>query len=261
MKSLYNQIARPTHSLVRYLPVLEQPMTTMQTEDEEILRLMEQMHAESKPIQMLNIFRGLPISYHALIDHIEMGYVHLKVHGYQAVAIALEKRTFVQGGLLPEPVRANPVAVSVASQEVTLNRFAYAKSPVGQRTTPRVQPKEPLKVEVRTSKGQISAMIADLSASGMGVFTFGTYIDYRLDLKRNDQVELCIHLPGGRTLCLPGAISNMKRERSTMLYRLGLETYPDPIAAAALSDYVANRSAEILQELETMYRTMCDAIA
>ena len=82
-----------------------------------------------------------------------------------------------------------------------------------------------------------------------------------LDLKRNDQVELCIHLPGGRTLCLPGAISNMKRERSTMLYRLGLETYPDPIAAAALSDYVANRSAEILQELETMYRTMCDAIA
>ncbi len=206
---------------------------------------------------MINVFRGVPITYDATITMISQGYVAINVHAFQAVCISLDKRTYIQSEYIPEPVKGHPVAVDIISRDVILNRFTYAEKTFGNRMSLRVQPKEPLHVIIHAKNSSVTATLADLSSKGMGIFAFETRVENRMDYKRGDPIEMVIKLPRlNNEIKLKGSITNITQERGTILTRLGIHTDPEQDSEHSLLDYITDRKAEIMEELEVIYETM-----
>lgn len=226
--------------------------------NEEIMEKLRANYEAQKPIQLLNVFRGIPIVHEGKLILASQGYVVLSVHGYQAVCIVLERRTYLQSDFLPRPVKASPIAVDVAHGEVVLTRFTPAGEMIGQRMSPRVQSKEVMRVQIQTDSGSLTANLADISLSGVGVFTFGALTEDQLALKRNKMVDLNVRLLDGRPpLTIKGKVTNITQDRATMLHRVGVCTYPDDDSTRLLMEYIALRQDEIMHELEMTYQVMC----
>jgi hypothetical protein len=205
----------------------------------------------------MNAFRGVPVLHDASIMMLGQGNLALKVHPHQVLCIAMEKRTYLKSDMLTQVVRAYSVSTNVRQGEVVLARFAPARSSVGNRLSLRVQPREPLRVLLRTAQKETLATLADLSAKGVGVFYFAAVTGEELDAHQSDELEVELVLPPhGKKLVMPGKVTNTGRERGDMLFRLGLQTFPKPEIEVMLLDYIALRQLEIMEELEAMYQTM-----
>lgn len=215
-----------------------------------------------RAVEMINIFRGVPVSNRAEITMVSKGYVALKAHSYQAVCVSMEKRTFLRGGNITGILRGHPVSVDVASGDILLTRLSPVEESVGQRMGLRVQPKEPVRVEIRTARGSVSSTLADLSPRGLGLFTFGAYVNDRADLAPGDRVDMEVYIPMSDTpLHFTGEIVNIRRERNSLLHRIGLHVQPDESAVQDLGRYIECRRTEILQELEKTYQVMVSSHA
>jgi hypothetical protein len=228
------------------------------TTSDEILSQIEANFRSGKPLQLLNVFRGIPITYEAQISVFSQGYVVLNTHAYSAACIALEKRTYLQSEFIPQPVRGYPLSVNVCKAEVVLSRFSTAESTIGKRLSPRVQPKEPLQIDIHTSEATFMVALADISPAGVGVFTFATETEANIPLRRNDEVRFETFLPEiGQSLAVTGKVTHVTRERDTRLVRLGIQTPLDSVAHALVQEYIDHRTTEIMSELESVYQTMC----
>lgn len=210
-----------------------------------------------RSIEMINIFHGVPVSNRAEITMVSKGYVALNAHSYQAVCVSMEKRTFLRGGDLEGILRGHPVSVDVASGDILLTRLSTVQASLGQRMGLRVQPKEPVRVEIRTARGSVSSTLADLSPQGLGLFTFGAYVKDRADFQPGDQVEMEVHIPmSDSPLHFSGEVVNIHKEHNSLLHRVGLQVKPDESAVKDLGRYIECRRTEILQELEKTYQVM-----
>lgn len=213
-----------------------------------------------KPVTLMNIFRGVPIEHLATFQSINQGIVTLQVHEYQAVSIALEKRAYLKCDTLPVIVRAYPILVRLNEKHVALTRFTSAERAFITRSYLRVQPQEPVKVDIHTGEETLSGTIADICTKGLGIFAFGAYVSERLNLERNHPVELEFSLPGSNVaITLTGRITSITREHGTLLNRLGIQTTPVAVSEQELIDYIQRRQKEILLELESLYQGMLKA--
>ena len=225
---------------------------------EDILRRLWTSFQAHQTVKMLNMFRGMPVSYDATIALISQEYAALTVHGYQAACIFLEKRAYLQSQVLPEVVQAHPISIDVPHGEVILNRFSITGLNFSRRMATRVQPKESVRVQIHTNEATIPGSLADLSVSGMGVYTFGAYVSEQMDLSRHEVVSLELTLPlVERRLELQGRVINVSRERFTLLSRCGIEIVIDPEAETILQEFISQRKSQVFQELEAVYQAIC----
>ncbi len=215
------------------------------------------IHDTQKPLKLINSYRGLPIAYDARVITISQGYVACKVHEYQAVCMALEGKTYIQCDLLPEILQARPVAVDVLKKEAILTEFVGVGQSVGKRAAVRVQPKEPADVEIYDGEHRIPGKLADISSTGVGVFTFATYIYGDLSFTKNSDVFVDVRLPGSdQILRFEGKINSVVHQKGTFLHRLGVKILPNPTAEPVLQQYVGRRQDEVMQELRAIYESM-----
>ena len=225
--------------------------------DEQILSLFWPLFLAHKPVQLLNVFHGVPISYEATISMISQTYLGLSVHRYQAVCIALEKYTYLQSEKLPHSIRAHSVAVDIREQEVLLDQLIHPSDNLGNRTNLRVQPKEPIIIEIHKNGYRYIARLADLSLQGMDKFTLGIQGEHEFNLRQNQEVELSLKLPGADSqFCICGVAGRHSFDQQKKLHRLKIQLSPDSSSEPVLADYISQRQAEIMQELELLYKSM-----
>ncbi len=236
---------------------MEEELLTQQ--DEEVLSALRKMAEANQRLQLMNVFRGIPIINDSQINIVSQGFVLLTVHPYQAVCMTLEKHTFIKCEYFTQLMQATPVAVDVPHAEVVLSHFTPTSDTVGKRMGVRVQSKELVRVEIFSEGGSVVANMADLSTCGVGVYTFGAYTDEQIELRRGREVDLVLHLPDSDDVYLHGKIINVKRERDSMLRRLGIQTFPTPDTETPLLKYIGEREQEIMQELEMTYHVMLKA--
>ncbi len=226
-------------------------------EFDEVMKQFEAIAAQEKPIRLINAYRGIPISYEASIVTINQGYVALRVHPYQATCMALEGKTHVQSELLSEVYRAKAVAVDVMKNQAILTEFIGAGSTVGNRMTARVQPREPIDAEIYDGEHRIPGKLADISPSGVGVFTFATYIYGDLTFEKGGKIFVDFLLPtSDEVVRCQGKITSLVHQPGTFLHRLGMQIAPTPSSEPVLHQYVALREEEILDELKRVYKSM-----
>jgi hypothetical protein len=225
--------------------------------DEQILSQLWSLFLTHKPVRLLNVFHGVPISYEATISMISQTYLGLSVHRYQVVCIALEKYTYLQSERLPKPVRAYAVAVDIGEQEVMLERLIPASNNLGNRTNLRVQPKEPIFIEIHRNGERLIASLADLSLQGVDKFTLGILGESEFNLRQNQEVDLSLKLPRANAqLRICGVAGRHGFDQQRNLHRLKIQLSPDSSSETVLTDYISQRQAEIMQELELIYKSM-----
>jgi hypothetical protein len=121
----------------------------------------------------------------------------------------------------------------------------------------RVQPKDPLDVWITYGGEKFRGNLADISSNGVGVFLVSAYLKSPGLLKKNEQVQMIVRLPGERgvgiEVRLPGTILYINRDRGS--FRLGVSTSPESHGKTTISQFVAQRQAEIMRELRILYDT------
>jgi hypothetical protein len=227
------------------------------TEPSILKKLFENLK-NRQPLHLINVYQGIPIRHDAKITMISQGYIILNVHPRHAVCIAIEKYTYIQSKYFDHTYKAHLAAIDVPAREVMVVHLLPAENDLDKRTALRVQPKEPLPVKLFLGNYELSGVLADLSPQGIGLFTFWAYINSNLEFQRDDEVYVELSLPN-RTekMRLRGKITYTKRESENVMYRLGVQTSPDYEANQILTHYIEQRKAEILEELDRKYDTMC----
>lgn len=203
-------------------------------------------------VRLVNEYKGIPISYEAVLQSVGENSATLAVHKYQAVCLELERRTFIISEGLTSVLRAQVASVDVVSSTSTLNEFSYAPETIGGRSAVRVEPKEPVTVTLLSQGRKFSGSLADISVSGLGVYTVAAYIYTPGFLKKGAPVQIAFKLPSERgEIRLPGMVLNITKDKGS--YRLGIGTTPDALSKNAISQFVAQRQSEILREVKMFY--------
>jgi hypothetical protein len=213
--------------------------------------------SEKKPVTMYNTYRGLPFSHDADILAVEQGSVATRIHQHQAVSMAMEGRTHLHSSVLPEVIRANVVEVDFRKKQAILSEFTGVGDAVGKRANVRVQPSEPLDAEISDGRRWIRGRIADLSTSGVCIFTF-TASMYTLSFGVDREVFIDFMPPRFDTVVrFMGVITNTSDQEGSYLHRLGLKIFPNPEIQPLLEGYITAQQQVILQEMEQAYHSMC----
>jgi hypothetical protein len=224
---------------------------------DEMMFVFKQVLDSQQPVTLINTYRGFPISYPASLMAVDQGYVAMSVHEYQAVAIALEGKTYLQSSNLPEVIQGTAVGVDVARKRVAVTELKGVGHSVGRRTSIRVQPSDPIDAEIYDGRRRIAGKIADISTHGVGVFTFAAYIYGDLSFEKDKEVFIDFRLPTTDTIVrFQGMIASISAQKATYMHRLGLKIFPSIEVEPLLQEYIKQRKDETMLELKLVYESM-----
>ena len=218
----------------------------------EILGHLEKMAENGKSLRLLNVFKGIPVSYEAGIRRIDGLLVEFNVHRYQVLCLEIEKQTIIQESGLPYPIKADVLAVDKFVNTAYLYNFTYASQTVGLRSSIRVQPEHPIEVLITRQNLRMRGMLIDISTEGAGMqLTLAAFVYGARTLSRGTTIKISLQVPGETAeIQLPGTVSYIVRQKD--FYRLGMSARPDLEAKRILSQFITQRQAAILRELRLM---------
>lgn len=224
---------------------------------DNVMRLFHMLLSAGEPVTLLNTYRGFPVEHEATVLTLEQGYVAIGIHEHQAVCMALEGKTFIQNRRVPEVIRAVVMAVDVVKKRAVLTEFEPAGTDIGRRKEARVFPREPLEADIFDGRQHVSGKVADISTSGVGVFTFATYVYGDLALEVDREVFVDFRLPPAEAVIrFQGVVTSVADKQDARLHRLGVHIFPHPEIQPLLEGYIQNRREETERELTLIFQSM-----
>jgi hypothetical protein len=223
----------------------------------QILVRMRELSAQEQPLILLNTYRGVPVVTTARITNVSSGYVAVNVHEYQAVCMSMDGNTHVQSDYLSQAYQAEAVAVDVLKKQAILTDFVPVEEGIGRRVNVRVRPENPMDVEISGEDFSISGKIADISTSGVGIYTLAAYVYGEMPMDQGEAVYVDIKLPNiSHPLRLPGEVTNLIYHEGNIIQRIGVRIDAGIEQLTELQDYVSVREQAILHELRLIYETI-----
>jgi hypothetical protein len=195
-------------------------------------------------LDILNFFKSFPITCRARVEKIENSMITLHVQPPGSVCLLDQEQTIILSRGLPEAVRANIIEFDLVQGTLKLNDLGYVGSRFGDRQIARVQPENPLDIEIESGEQKIAGQLVDVSLSGVGVHVKAP------GFQRGQLIMVTLPLPEGR-VTLPGKILNVIEVEGK--YRLSIGFTRNAQEIAVIMRYIKDRRAEILAEIERMY--------
>ncbi len=199
----------------------------------------------SQELDILNFHKSFPITCKARVETIEHDVVVLSVEPPGSVCLESQEQTIVLSRGLPEAVRARVVAFDLVNGQLKLSDFSYVGSHFGDRMIARVQPEDPIHIEIEVEDEKYTGTLVDVSLSGVGVFV------QEHIFQRGQVVKLTLPLPEGK-VTLPGKILNATDAPNDQM-RLSIGFTRNAQEIAVIMRYIKDRRIEILTEIEHMY--------
>jgi hypothetical protein len=196
-------------------------------------------------LDILNFYKSFPITCRARVEKIENNQITLHVQPPGSVCLEEQEQTIILSRGLPEAVRAHVVNFDLVKGELVLSELGYVGSRFGDRMIARVQPENPLQIEIEVGDQQINGELVDVSLSGVGVHVKAP------GFQRSQLIHVTLPLPEGR-VTLPGKILNVVETEGK--YRLSIGFTRNAQEIAIIMRYIKDRRAEILAEIERMYQ-------
>jgi hypothetical protein len=251
--------------------------------NDDILKIFREIARENRKIRLLNVYKGVPISYAARIISIGSASVTVQTEKHQVVSMYREKETYVQNVRFPRLLRASVVLVEPNKLEAMLSNFQYTDEDIGERTHVRLQPGGAIEslLMAEGEKIALQGQLADISYDGVAVI-----IDMRnLPLKAcqvGDPVRVQMKLPVPTEFSTPetiltsaesfdeiaeevektqpfqlkGMIANVKTDLPGNQCRIGIHLYADDPARDVIAEFIALRRAELLREMQAIYELL-----
>jgi hypothetical protein len=220
---------------------------------DEIFTALESLVGSAGKVRLLNVYKGLPINSDAPVLEATDGMVMLKVNKYQATCLEIQRKAYIQSDDLHQVARGEVLNVNFLTESAIVTGFVYMGDDLGKRLMIRVQPREPVEIEMALKGVNLRGQMADLSASGVGIVTGAVVVRPTLYAIGTNMV-VSFQLPSERApLRIAGKIANAFKGSNS--YRLGIELTPDSATKMTLNRYIAQRQSEVQRELRMMYET------
>jgi hypothetical protein len=225
---------------------------------DDILKIFRQIAYEQRKIRLLNLYKGIPISYAASIVSIGEASVTIRTEKIQLVTMYLARETFIQNVKFPHLVRAGVILVDTDKVNAMLSHFLYNPERLGELTRARIHPGERVEGAVLSEQaGQVSGEMVDISLDGVAVLVQektvgdacmpGEAVGVQLQLPRR------IASAERQPLQLRGKIANVKKGLPDGKCRIGVELEPNHPARLELAQFISQRQAELLREIRSIY--------
>ena len=124
---------------------------------------------EGSKVVITNYFKGLPITYPAIILGVERGNLDLDVHPQQAVAIASDHYTLIRSNLFPFPIVAHVQYVNIKKHVVSLNKLGFVDVLAEKRTAVRLKLDPPVQATIQNGDQVIDGAVLEISIQGIAV--------------------------------------------------------------------------------------------
>ena len=209
---------------------------------------------ENKPeTDFMNTYQGVPLVYKASLERIEGHQAVFKVQPPDSVCLAEEQQTCILDDRMMTGVSARVISYDVLAGTVVLSDFRYIDQGIGERMIVRVEPKEPVEVEIHCDEEIIPGELVDISMKGAGVRTEASdKYSILLDAK---EIQIKLRLLG-KELELPGVIQNPTQPADHLRFAVLFAAEAPDIST--VSRYIAQRRAEIRQEIKQRYQQAYD---
>lgn len=258
------------------------------TPSTDLFTLLRQVAKNQSEIRLLNIYKGLPISYDASISSIGDSEINVTTNRYQISCLFHQRETYIQGEELPNIIRSQVMSLNLAKEDALLANFEIAQNSIGNRMNIRVEPGDPL-VGIIQFKGyptKVITPIADISIHGVSVYVEDFLFPVRL-FQPGNEITMSISFPEAsiqkpkkvftgqlsesrntRTLIPPsrslagpdgkieintwGKILAVRPELILNRYRIRIKLYIKDMERMLVSQYVSQRQAEIIRDLRIL---------
>ena len=140
--------------------------------ENDLLQLLRQIARNQTEIKLLNIYKGLPISYGTSIHFVSDFEICVPTSKQHIACLYYQREAFLQGEEMPYLIRSQVTSLNLAKEAATLTNFAVAKPEIGKRARIRVEPNEPLLAFIQFigSGYELPVPLADISAEGAGFY-------------------------------------------------------------------------------------------
>jgi hypothetical protein len=249
--------------------------------------LLEQIARNRSAIKLLNVYKGLPVSYDVSIHSVGDSEVQVHSNRNQLACLYYQRETYLQADELPFTLRSQVMSLHLGKEDAVLANLEIAPNSIGNRSQIRVEPDEPLlaAVQFHGSPSEFYVPVADISAEGAGVY-FEHYMFPARFCQPGNEISMSIWLPdtssskrkkpptrpfienksarsfshpdlprgqeGKVVLTTDGKVVTVHPEFQSNRYRIGLRLYFRDLSRSVILHYISQRQSEIIRDLNIL---------
>jgi hypothetical protein len=213
--------------------------------------LLTRLAEKNVPLQLSLPYKGMALTEDLHILDIQEGKIILQAPN-QRVDFLIGDFIFLHSQEIAQTMAARLAEINFRAGVMKLSEVVYLGTPWKERSDPRVEPKEPIMVNVRSGSIAYRACIENLSMNGAGLLAYKV-IEKGVPLEPQQRVLIDFELPPdhGR-LVIRGVIANLHLLGDTLV-RIGVHILPSILKKGLLQRYIYSRKDEILEELDRNY--------
>jgi hypothetical protein len=224
---------------------------TQITSQDEFLAFFDSLLGQSSSLLISKAYRGITLTRKIKTMMVNQQGVVFKAFD-RDICTAIKGRVYLHSQLLIKPVMARVKDQPISKGLFSLFDFSHIQGEWKDRNYERVQPKDPTYISLNHRNMAVRASLLDISLNGMGVLV-GSSDDHKLDFQPNNGIRSDFQTsPNFGWTKLGGAIHYQQKVAKSIV-RLGIRLYPKVEQHRQLKEYIDNRKAEILDELDQEY--------
>lgn len=253
----------------------------------DLYSLLAQIARKQSEIKLLNIFKGLPISYDVRINTVGESVIQVHSNKYQLACLYYQRETYLRGEELPSVLYSQVVSLHLGREDATLTNLEMAPNSIGNRTQIRVEPQEPLVAILRFngSSSELYVPLVDISGEGACAYIEDYMFPSRL-CRPGNEFSLTISLPDTVSLktkklatkpllegqglrssfntdslrvqdnkvavTTQGKIISVRSEIHSKRYRVGMRLFFKDLSRSVVLQYISQRQSEIIRDLSVL---------
>lgn len=213
--------------------------------------------SEDRYIQLINIYKGVPISHNASVTKVINDRLTLKFHKSHTLCLNLEGQTYIQSKLFPKPIKARVMTINTTEGFAILTDLVFSDPSFRKRQYLRVDldydESAVVSISAPGCNVKLFGKLNDISTHGVGVIVIAVEDVISKSFSEASQVEIQFSLPfthpeDATEIKMTGEIRYIDRDQEN--FKLGIQTFPDTETETRIEKFVTQRKNEILEEVE-----------
>jgi hypothetical protein len=215
------------------------------------LDLLSRLAEKNVPLQLSMPYKGMALAQELHILDIQDGMITMQAPNQQ-INYLIGDFIFLHSQEIAQTIAARLAEINFLAGVMKLSEVIYLGTPWKERSDTRVEPKEPIMVDVRSGAIAYRACIENLSLNGAGLLAYKV-IEKGVPLEPQQRVLIDFELPPdhGR-MVVRGVIANLHLLGDTLV-RIGVHILPSMLKKESLQRYIYSRKNEIMEELDRTY--------
>lgn len=217
----------------------------------DAIDLLSRLAEKKVPLQLTMPYKGMALAQDLHILDIRDGKLTLQAPTRSANFL-IGDFFFLHSQEITQTMAGRLSEINYRAGIMKFSEVVYLGTSWKERSDMRVEPKEPIMVDVRSGPIAYRACLENLSVNGAGLLAYKV-IEKGVPLEPQQRVLIEFELPTDhQRLVIRGVIANLHLLGDTLV-RIGVHILPSILKKGILQRYITSRKKEILEELDRNY--------